>query len=87
MGLDKFEPEGLQSICAVRYSFPSGEWELLLEEDGTLCLVCVVQPLKEDDEVSRYILPIGSCFFDNPVDLIEGLNMIQSQGLSVADPN
>lgn len=66
----------------------SGEWELLVNPEGQIFLSCKPQGLK-DGHNERYLMPLGDISedIDGPDDLIAGINLIRSQGLSEAPAN
>jgi hypothetical protein len=55
-------------------------WELVLMEDGSLCVAC-------NHEEDRYVLEVGHFTLSKPEDLAEGINMLRSQGTSWNKPN
>ena len=56
----------------------SGEWDLILESDGTLSLLCNVPNIR-DGSVSRNAVYLGEIDTD-PVDLLEGINQARTAG-------
>lgn len=66
----------------------SGEWELIVNAQGEILLANLAPDLRTG-ELQRYLLKIGDVGdeFDDQQDMIEGINMIRSQGQSSANPN
>lgn len=66
----------------------SGEWELLIDPAGEILLANVASDLKTG-LLQRYILKLGEIGdeFNSTQEIIEGINMIRSQGQSEANPN
>lgn len=62
----------------------SGEWDIILEPDGSLMLACKVP--NQDGSFRPYVMYLADCEHD-PKELLEGINMLRNQALSCSGPN